>query len=114
VIQWLHENANVIAAPRRPAALLDLQTLMATLKWNEFIEKWSSVSPERPLKWTPGDAWTQSVNAVDWAAQTGRMDILGWFEENRDEGCSPNAILLAAEAGNMEALIWLHSHYSSL
>lgn len=50
--------------------------------------------------------------AMDWAAQTGHLDIVKWLHENREEGCTSKAMDYAAEYGHLDVVQFLHEHRS--
>ncbi|KAE9037168.1 hypothetical protein PR001_g8491 [Phytophthora rubi] len=110
VIAWLYQNANVSEDPLRNAFTRNLSAALAVEKWRDRIEKCCF---HRPLWWRYGIR-IYLVKAMDWAAQSGNLELLQWFNDNGREGCSTMAVVLAAEAGNMEILLWLHENHSSL
>jgi hypothetical protein len=49
-------------------------------------------------------------HAMDWAAETGHLDIVKWLHINRTEGCTFKAIVNAANNGHLDVVQWLHEN----
>jgi len=47
---------------------------------------------------------------MDSAAGEGHIDVVIWLHENREEGCSAQAMDSAAMCGHMDVILWLHEH----
>ncbi len=43
---------------------------------------------------------------MDFAAHNGHLEVLTWLHENRNEGCTTNAMNWAAEHGHLEVVKW--------
>lgn len=50
-----------------------------------------------------------STAAMDMAAGNGRLDLVRWLHENRNEGCTARAMDGAAESGFLDVAKWLHN-----
>ncbi|KAE9078964.1 hypothetical protein PF005_g23612 [Phytophthora fragariae] len=114
MIIWLHHNANVSESLILNAFTRSVYAALAVGNWRDCIEKYCFNRQEPPLRWRYGIPIYFSVKAMDWAAQSGNLELLQWFNDNGREGCSAVAVMIAAEAGNMEALLWLHENHSNL
>jgi Ankyrin repeats (many copies) len=42
-----------------------------------------------------------------WNALLGHLEVVKWLHENRDEGCTGNAMWWAAKGGHLHVLQWL-------
>ncbi|KAJ3409650.1 Cullin-4 [Chytridiales sp. JEL 0842] len=50
-------------------------------------------------------------NAMDGAAQNGHLDIVIFLHQNRSEGCTPSAIDYAAANNHLNVVKWLHDNW---
>ncbi|KAJ3319096.1 hypothetical protein HDU76_000652 [Blyttiomyces sp. JEL0837] len=50
------------------------------------------------------------TNAMDRAAELGKLDIVKWLHENRTEGCTTDAMDLAASNGYLNVVKYLHEN----
>lgn len=48
-----------------------------------------------------------TTNAMDQAAGNGRLDVLQFLHDNRQEGCTANALILALKGNHVETSGWL-------
>ena len=51
-----------------------------------------------------------AVDAMDYAAGDGRLDVVKWLHDNRTEGCSIWAMNLAAENGHLDVFEFLYKN----
>jgi ankyrin repeat protein len=51
-----------------------------------------------------------TINAMDWAAGIGHLEVVKWLHENRQEGCTKTAMDAAAWNGHLEVIKWLHEN----
>jgi len=51
-----------------------------------------------------------TINAMNWAAYNGYIEVVKWLHENRKEGCTIKAMDYAAENGHLEVVKWLHEN----
>jgi len=52
------------------------------------------------------------IDAMDYAARNGHLDVIKWLHINRSEGCTKYAMAMAAEHGHLDVLKWLHLNRS--
>lgn len=56
-----------------------------------------------------------TVNAMDWAAEQGHMEVLEWLKKHFGHiGCSEYAMSNAAEFGRLDVLNWLKDNYGHI
>jgi hypothetical protein len=44
---------------------------------------------------------------MDYAADNGRLDVLKWLHQNRNEGCTTDAMEWAVNNGHLHVVKWL-------
>ncbi|KAG1693015.1 hypothetical protein DVH05_024051 [Phytophthora capsici] len=91
VVKWLHENTGKGCADY----IMDGVVNLDVLKW---------------LHENLRGGWLCSTEAIDKAAELGRLDVVMWLYENRTEGYSAHAIEMAARNGHLDVVKWLLHH----
>jgi ankyrin repeat protein len=80
-------------------------------KWDEITSgDWCALNGHLSLLKAKCDL-KFTINAMDWAAQKGYLDIVNWLHENRTEGCTYRAMDYAAKNGHIHIVKYLHYTY---
>ena len=51
-----------------------------------------------------------TINAMDWAAESGHLEVVKWLHLNRKEGCTISAMNWAVEKGHLAIVEWLQNN----
>ena len=51
-----------------------------------------------------------TINAMNFAAKNGHLEVVEWLHLNRKEGCTVYAMDQAAENGHLEVVRWLQNN----
>ena len=62
------------------------------------------------LIWLNENDGVFSSDVIDTAARKGCLNIIKWLHENRNDGCTTNAMDYAATNGHIEIVKWLHEN----
>jgi hypothetical protein len=84
----------------------DINNLYRTSKiFKENVEWWRNSFYICNCKLLPLQKWN-----INKAAQNGYLEIVQWLHENRDEGCTTDAMNMVVQNGHLHVVEWLHEN----
>lgn len=123
VVKWIHENreercSEVAMVMAAHSGYLDMFKWLHDIRkefreyepYMESIGYESDDSEDAMNEWLISKQIGCSVNAMNYAAAEGHLDVVQWLHEHRGEGCTFSAMDGAAADGHLQVVRWLQEN----